>query len=235
MAKLVKGIYYGINMILLGLRGMKYAFIRKRSGEKAAMKYRDMAVLRWAEVTVKTVGLKVEVNGRENIPAGACVFISNHQSLLDIPVLLYSVQRTVGFIAKKELLKVPVIGFWIRLCCVAIDREDARAAVNVINAGADNVLNGLDMAIFPEGTRAKDGVMKEFKKGSVKLATKAKAPIIPVTIDGTYKGYELNKKFEKADVKVTFGQPIYTSNLTKEEERELHKKVQDVILSNFSQ
>ncbi|WP_238881340.1 1-acyl-sn-glycerol-3-phosphate acyltransferase [Clostridium sp. YIM B02551] len=234
MKKIKMLVSYGLYMIAFRIRGFKYKLLKSRATEEELIKYRDKVIQNWAAFTVKTLDLKIQVVGRENIPSEACVFIGNHQSLLDIPILLYGTQRSVGFIAKKELLKVPVIGYWMRLIhCVPIDRENVREAIKVINIGSDNLLNGNDMAIFPEGTRAREGVMKDFKKGSMKLATKAKAPIVPVTIDGSYKAYELNNKFQSAEVKITFGEPIYTNNLTKEEEKDLHIRVQNVVKGNL--
>lgn len=229
-------ISYGIYMIGLRIKGSIYKILKKSSTKEKAEAYRDKVVFDWANFTIKIIGLKVNVIGRENIPKEACVFISNHQSILDIPVLFYGAHRVMGFIAKKELLKVPVIGYWLKVAhCVAIDRENVREAIKVIQLGAENLLRGDSMAIFPEGTRAKDGVMKPLKKGSLKLATKAKASIVPVTINGTYKAYELNKKIQSAEVTIIFDKPIYTDNIGREEEKELHIKVQDIIMKNLEQ
>lgn len=89
------------------------------------------------------------------------------------------------------------------------------------------------MAIFPEGTRSKNGEVSEFKKGSMKLAVKAKAPIVPVSIDGTSKCFEDNKKFKEGKVTIVFGKPIYTDDLTKEEEKTLTSKVRDEVIKNM--
>ena len=89
------------------------------------------------------------------------------------------------------------------------------------------------MAIFPEGTRSKDGKVMEFKKGSLKLATKAKAPIVPVTIDGAYKSYEKDKKFQPSKIVITFGKAIPTDTLSREEEKLLTDKVRDIVISNL--
>lgn len=227
-------ISYGIYMIGLRIKGSIYKILKKFSTKEKAEAYRDRVVFNWANFTIKIIGLKVNVVGKENIPKEACVFISNHQSILDIPVLFYGAHRVMGFIAKKELLKVPVIGYWLKVAhCVPIDRENVREAIKVIQIGSENLLKGDSMGIFPEGTRAKDGIMKPLKKGSLKLATKAKAPIVPVTINGTYKAYELNKKIQSAEVTIIFDKPIYTDNISREEERELHTKVQDVIMKNL--
>ncbi|MDI9216754.1 lysophospholipid acyltransferase family protein, partial [Clostridium tertium] len=77
--------------------------------------------------------------------------------------------------------------------------------------------------------------LREFKKGSLKLATMAKAPVVPVSIDGAYRAYEIDRKFKSIDITVTFGKPIYTENLTREEEKGLMEKVREVISKNLGQ
>ena len=89
------------------------------------------------------------------------------------------------------------------------------------------------MAIFPEGTRSKNGELMEFKKGSLKLATMAKAPIVPVTIDGAYRAFEIDRKFKAIDITITFSEPIYTENLSREEEKSLMEKVRSEIAKNL--
>lgn len=235
MVIITKGIPYGIYMIGFRIKGMIYKLLNKFSTKEKANKFRDKSVFNWSKFSFKVAGLEVEVRGRENIPEGACVFIANHQSILDIPVMFHATQRVIGFIAKKELLKVPVIGYWLGVAhCVPLDRDNPRDAIKVIQEGVNNLKRGDSMGIFPEGTRAKDGVMKPFKKGSMKLATKAKVPIVPVTIDGTYKCYELNKKFQDASVIVTIHKPIHTDNITKEEELNLHNRVQEIIMNGLT-
>ena len=178
--------------------------------------------------------MNVTVVGGENIPEGPCVFIGNHTSVLDCPLLIVTAKRSVGFIAKKELIKVPIIGYWIKQAkCVPIDRENVREAVKVINEGVQNLKEGHSMAVFPEGTRSKDGKLGEFKKGSMKLATKAKVPIIPVAMDRADRAFEIDRKIKPIDIIVTFGEPIYTDNLTKEEERGLAEKVRGVIANSL--
>ncbi len=230
------GIIYVLYMIIFYVRGLIAKLLIRIKGEEATEKYKTRKIINWANFTVKILGLRVKYEGQEKIPREACVFVSNHQSILDIPILLLGVQRSIGFIAKKELLKVPVIGFWLQLGhCVPIDRENIREAMKVINEGVENLKSGYSMAIFPEGTRAKNGKIIEFKKGSLKLATKANVPIVPVTIDGAFKAYELNGKFKSADVKVRFGDPIYPSALSKEEQNNLSKTVHDIIALNLNQ
>ena len=234
---LIKKIKYIIYMIGLMLKGIKLSFIRRFKGEVEADKYVAKVACSFADYTInKAIEMNVTVVGQENIPKEPCVFIGNHTSILDCPLLIVAAKRNIGFIAKKELLKVPIIGYWIRNSkCVPINRDNVREAVKVINQGVQNIKDGHSMAIFSEGTRSKDGTLGEFKKGSMKLATKAKAPIVPVAIDGAYRAFEIDRKFKQIDITVTFGKPIYTENLTKEEEKELTERVRSVIAKALGQ
>lgn len=227
-------IWYGLYMILEFFRGGVIFVLKKLGKEKAADRYVRNKYVAWAKFSINILNHKVDSVGVENIPKGPCVFVMNHQSLFDIPALVLNADRLIGFIAKKELLKVPILGQWLKAVhSVPIDRENIREAINVINKGVENLQSGYSMAIFPEGTRAKDGKLKEFKKGSLKLATKANVPIVPVTIDGSYKGYEEEKKFKTANIKIIFDEPIYPDKLTKEEQRELATIVHDKIEANL--
>ncbi|WP_084748570.1 lysophospholipid acyltransferase family protein [Clostridium mediterraneense] len=226
-------IMYGIYMVRWYIEALFIPIIKKR-GDEALEEFKYNSILKWARFTFKIIEADLRYEGIENIPDEACLFVGNHQSMLDIPALLLGANRVVGFVAKKELLSVPIIGKWIKICnSVALDREDPRDAVRVVKEAVEILKSGKSMAIYPEGTRAKDGNIQEFKAGSLKLAIRAKVPIVPVTIDGSYKAFELNSKFEKATIKVKYGKPIYTDNLTKEEQKELSKFIHDQIKDNL--
>lgn len=233
----IKGFNYVIYMIFMRLKAIKRFYLKATKGEKVAMEYSGKVAKDWATYTVhKALKMNVTINGKENIPGVPCCYIGNHTSILDIPILIDSVGKCMGFIAKKEMMKVPVLGYWMmKYKGVPLDRENAREAIKVIREGADNIKNGYSMAIFPEGTRSKDGKIGEFKKGSLKLATMAKAPIVPVAIDGAYRAYEIDKKFKTIDITITFSEPIYTENLTKEEEKGLMDNVRTIIMKNLTQ
>ena len=84
--------------------------------------------------------MNIKVVGKENIPKDACVFVGNHTSILDIPVIFYSANRHIGFISKKEVLKVPVLSYWLeRGKCIALDRQNPRDGVRMINEGVKNL------------------------------------------------------------------------------------------------
>jgi 1-acyl-sn-glycerol-3-phosphate acyltransferase len=237
MDKILKKIKYafaiGGYMLYMGLFFIKswiVPIISKLRGKEAAERFKHRSVQKWCKFTFDIIGVKVEYEGIENIPKEHCLFVGNHQGILDIPALMMGANRTVGFIAKKELLKTPIMGRWIKLChSVAIDREDPRDAVRVIKEGVENLNAGYSLGIYPEGTRAKDGKIKDFKAGSLKLAIRAKVPVVPVMVDGSYKAYELNKKFEATTIKIKYGRPIYTDTLSKEEQRDLANLIHNLI------
>lgn len=143
----------------------------------------------WGKSVVALSGSSVEVRGLENIPgSGPVLFISNHQSNFDIPLLLGYMGRPVGFLSKEELRKVPIVGRWMRhLNCVFMDRSNPRAALRSIGKAAETVSGGHPMCVFPEGTRSGSGTMGEFKPGAFKIFTKSKAALLPVAIEGTWR------------------------------------------------
>ena len=234
MRTILIGICYGLYIILQMFRGFIGRIIDITFGKEKGQEYKNKKFLQWARFTNRILGLNIKVIGKENIPNEVCVFVANHQSILDVPILVTSANRAIGFIGKKELLKIPVLGYWMKqVHCVPIDRGNVREAVKVINQGVENLQKGYSMGIFPEGTRAKNGIMKPFKKGSLKLATKAKVKIVPVAISGANKAYELESKFKRADIKITFGKAIDTCNLDKEAEKALAEKIEKFIESNL--
>ena len=231
---LLKKAIYVFYIILVLVKGLKYEYIRKIKGEAAALEYSQKTTYLWSKITMKTIGIDLEVKGLENIPKEPCVFIGNHSSILDIPILICTVDRSLGFISKKEILKTPIIGYWLtRTNCVALDRENPRTAIEAINEAVQNLKEGSSMAIFPEGTRNKEGKVGEFKKGSLKLATKAKAKVVPVSIDRASRAFEDNREFTPTKIKLVFGEAIDTNNLSKEEEMHLAENIRNIIISNL--
>lgn len=190
----------------------------------------------WTESFIKLSGARVTVHGEENVPKdGAVLFVSNHQSNFDIPLLMYYINKPKGFIAKKELENIPMISKWMTFMgCIFMDRSNLRKSASAIIDGIKILKGGQSLVIFPEGTRSKGGPMIEFKAGSFKLATKSKVPIIPVTINGSYKIMDGNgHKITPADIDLYIHKPIYTTNLSKEDEASLPKMVQNIVQSKL--
>jgi len=184
---------------------------------------------------VKRSGSTIHIVGTEKIPDGPVLFVSNHQSNFDIPLMLSFVNKPKSFIAKIELANIPLLSSWMKAGnCVFIDREDPRQSLRVINEGIEILKRGHSMVIFPEGTRSKGPQMQDFKKGSLRLATKSGVPIVPVTISDSYKMFEANNgRIKPAKVTITVSDPMYTNQLTKEEENSLSDKVYEIIKRNL--
>lgn len=178
-------------------------------------------------------GAEVEVRGFENIPKDRPVlFVGNHRSFFDI-IISYSIHPPfMGFVAKKELTKIPLFSPWMRnMHCLFLDRSNPKEGLKMIQDGVEKLNKGISMYIFPEGTRArKDDEMKEFKAGSLKMAEKAKVPIVPVAINNTSAIWENQfPKVRKAHVIFEYCEPIETANLDKEQKKALSNNVQNII------
>ncbi|KYH28506.1 MULTISPECIES: lysophospholipid acyltransferase family protein [Clostridium] len=227
--------YVIFNLISTLTLDRKYKNLKKRGKEEEAEKFLHDTVFYWANKVLKKAGVKIEVKGLENVPEEACCFVSNHQGNFDILAILASIDKPMGFIAKKEMAKVPFISRWMKnIRCVFMDRENPREALKAINQGAENLRSGYSMVIFPEGTRSKSHNIGEFKKGSLKMAIKAKVPIVPITIDGSYKIFEEhNGWLRKGEIKLTVGKPLYLDKLTSEEQKKLSEIVKMEIVKNL--
>lgn len=214
----------------------KVKSLEKQGKIKEKEAYIHQVTSKWANAQLKMSGAKVTVFGQENLPKDSpVVFMSNHQSNFDIPLLIVYIDHFKGFVAKTELTKIPILNSWMEnIKCVFMDRNDLRQSVKTIIEGINLVKSGHSMVIFPEGTRGKGGPMGEFKAGSFRLATKPKVPIVPITINGTYQLMEQNKGMIKAaHIELYIHPMIETAKLTKEETSELPETVKTLIASQL--
>ncbi|HSK64286.1 MAG TPA: lysophospholipid acyltransferase family protein, partial [Pyrinomonadaceae bacterium] len=133
--------------------------------------------LRWS-------GVRVAVKGLDLLdPKQTYVFVSNHRSYLDTATLFIYTGRRIGLLAKKELLKVPVLGVGMGFVNVmAIDRSNRESAIRTTEAAAERIRSGISFGVFVEGTRAKPGELLPFKKGAFYMARQAGVPVVPVAI-----------------------------------------------------
>ncbi len=181
-------------------------------------------------------GSTVDVIGLERIPKqGAVLFVSNHQSNFDIPLLMGYLQKPFGFISKVELQKLPIVKDWmIMMNSVFMDRSNRRQSLQAIKDGIEKLKEGHSLVIFPEGTRSKGKEMGEFKTGSFHLATKSGVTIVPLTINGTYNILEgNNNRIKPAHITLTIHEPIYEEQYKDMDLKELahytHDKIAKII------
>jgi 1-acyl-sn-glycerol-3-phosphate acyltransferase len=152
----------------------------------------DIGLLyRWS-MWIMRIGLKlgrirIVVAGREQVPDRPCIFMANHVSNLDPPILMPLFPFRTSFFLKRSLIKIPILGWGMRLAdFIPVDRdgrlESARESVKV---GQRVLASGVSITTFPEGTRSRDGKMRPFKKGAFYLAMESGAPVVPVSICGS--------------------------------------------------
>lgn len=208
----------------------------KKEEERALL---AKATGQWVNKVMDLFDITINIRGKENIPMDRpCVFYANHQGYADIVVMLKATEgKQIGFIAKDSLEKLPYFGKWIRaLHGVFIKRGDAKAALRSIQAGVNELKDGYSLVIFPEGTRSHGHEMGEFKAGSFKLATKAKVPVVPVTIDGSYHMFEDRSIITSgAEVNMIIHPPIETADLDRKEASELHTRVENIIREGLNE
>lgn len=191
---------------------------------------------KWAQSGLAMNGSSIHVTGLENVPdTGGVLFVANHQSNFDIPIIIGHVPRDKGFIAKLELSKVPAFNRWMKyIGCIFIDRKDPRQSLTVINDAAIRLKEGHSLVIFPEGTRSADGTVGPFKAGGLRLAIKARVPIVPVTISGSKnimpKGTSIIKS---ASVNVLISPPILPDEFKGMDSNQISEKVRNIIISNL--
>lgn len=184
----------------------------------------------WGGFVVEKLGIKVNLIGAEHVPKGPVVFVSNHQGDLDIMILVASIDHQMGFVAKRELQKIPSYGKAIHdTRSIFIDRGDTRASLRAIEEGVEYLKLGFSLTIFPEGTRGKEGKMKAFKRGSLRLATKAEVPVVPITISGSFNAFEDSGLRKTANVDVYIHPPIDTKGMSKLVANNLAESVEDLI------
>jgi 1-acyl-sn-glycerol-3-phosphate acyltransferase len=139
----------------------------------------------WARLILLCAGVRVQVEGREHVPAGPAVFAANHVSALDIPLLFAHLPADFRIIHKRSLYWTPVIGAYLYFGGhVGVDRKNAFRAKRSLTRAAERIHAGMNVAVFPEGTRSRDGRLQAFKRGSFVLAQDAGVPVVPVSLVG---------------------------------------------------
>ncbi|MBE5832716.1 MAG: 1-acyl-sn-glycerol-3-phosphate acyltransferase [Butyrivibrio sp.] len=203
-----------------------------------AKKKGSLAIVSWAfNVVIFISGIKRTVIGEENVPKDqAVLYVGNHRSIFDIVLAYPRVPNPTGFIAKKEILKVPLLNIWmIFMDCLFLDRSDIRKGLEMVLTAIDKVKNGISIFIYPEGTRNKtEAPLGEFHKGSFKIAQKSGCPIIPVVINHSDEIFEKHIPFIRGTkVTIEYCKPVILSDLSKEDQRNIDQYVKNIIEETY--
>ncbi|MEG2174970.1 MAG: lysophospholipid acyltransferase family protein [Oscillospiraceae bacterium] len=185
----------------------------------------------WAATLLRWAGVTLAIEGLENIPNRAAVFVANHQGNFDIPVLLAGLDRVYPLVAKVELTRLPLVRGWMKLMgCVFIDRGNMRASMGALREVEARLRGGDSVIIFPEGTRSRGSDMGEFKAGAFRAAAKAGVPIVPVALEGSYRVMEANgNRICPATISLRALPPVETTGVSREEMRAMPAHVQALI------
>jgi 1-acyl-sn-glycerol-3-phosphate acyltransferase len=171
----------GALLLIFGPPAISFAWLRRK--KEWVYPWAFFGARNWLRLS----GVKVKVRGLELLdPKQTYIFIANHRSYLDTATLFAFVGRRIGLLAKKELLKVPILGVGMGYVNVmAIDRSNRERASETVQAATTRIRSGISFGVFAEGTRAMPGQMLPFKKGAFYMAVEAGVPIVPVAIKNT--------------------------------------------------
>ena len=192
----------------------------------------------YARGVLSISGVHVEVQGAQHLERGRhYLYVGNHASYFDIPAVVAGIPDNVRFVYKRELNKVPVFGWGMKLTGynIAIDRASAHDALQSIEQIAERMKQGASVMLFAEGTRTPDGNVKSFKRGPFNLAVKARVPIIPVAINGSYDVLPRHSwKIRPGIISLVLDAPIVPPQANgRETESELRDTVYAVIKKNL--
>ena len=219
-------IWIYLNLIFWTLLfGLSSFFTILLTGKKENFKFFGVI---WGKTLSFIFNIKLIVKGNHNLQDRNYIFAANHASLIDIPLLLIAVNRYTVFIAKSELSKIPIFKSILdRAGFIFVDRKNNDSAVKSMNNLMDDIKKiPRSVAIFPEGTRTRDGELLPFKKGAAIFAINTNIPVIPVAISGTY-SWSKKKLFDisQSVISFEFGEPITTENYSFDDRDYLTEKI----------
>ena len=193
----------------------------------------------WSRMLLMVSGVKMQVVGLENIdPHLTYVFVANHRSFMDIPVLLAYLPLQFRFLAKKGLFLIPFLGTHLRRAGhLAVVKDNPRASLKSMTDAARILRQpGMSVMLFPEGGRSKDGELQNFIEGAAYIAVKAGVPVIPIAMTGTREVLPMGSlQIMSGIVELRIGEPIPTAKLTMKDRnnltQEMHDRVADLLRS----
>ncbi|MBI3004901.1 MAG: 1-acyl-sn-glycerol-3-phosphate acyltransferase [Ignavibacteriales bacterium] len=192
---------------------------------------------RWSKFILRLYGIRVHMKGAENIqPERNYVYASNHASMFDIPTVIATIPDQIRLVLKKELTRIPFWGWALKYGgYISIDRSNPHAAQKSLEAAAEKIRQGTSVLLFAEGTRTKDGKLQPFKRGAFALAAQSGIPILPVTINNSFRILPKGSlTIRPQDIELIIDKEIPTQGIDgKDAELELMRRVRAVVEKNF--
>jgi len=231
---IILGLYFWILMVLTLPVYLVYLPLQLIS-EKATRRYLYFFIHGWARHVLAIAGARLEINGWENIPSTLqLAVVSNHQSYFDIPLIIAIMPFLPGFVAKKELGRVPLLNLWMRpMQCVLIDRKKPSHSLEKIRQRVEKAKRGYPLVLFPEGTRSRGANLGRFKTGSLQMLYTSGLAILPVSISGSYHLLEEYNSLRSGPVRVTIHSPIYEHQKGEQDYRDLTQRLREIIRSGL--
>lgn len=197
---------------------------------------RQIAMARlWARTLLWGSGVKVRIEGLEKIsPSGSYVFVSNHLSYMDTPVVLANIPVQFRFLAKSGLFQIPLLGTHLTSAGhIPVPRDDARAAVKTMSTAAQAIRErGVSLLIFPEGGRSQTGELASFKEGAAYIAIRAGVPVVPIALKGTREVLPFGSGHVRSGrVTMRIGDPIPTDQYQLRDRERVTGEARDRIVS----
>ncbi len=237
MIRLILVALYLILFLILGIPALTVLWIIGKSNP-ARKDRAAKAIIGWAFRCVTFLaGTKLIIKGTENIPADqAVLFVGNHRSYFDI-VLTYShFPGITGYVAKKEMLRYPLLRNWMKaIHCLFLDRDNIKEGLKTILQGVEEVKHGTSLCIFPEGTRNRENdTFLPFHDGSFKIAEKGHVPVVPMVLLNSAAIFEDHLPWiRKATVIIEFQKPLYLEDMDKNDRKKLGTYVSSLIARRY--
>jgi 1-acyl-sn-glycerol-3-phosphate acyltransferase len=192
----------------------------------------------WAKVLLMASGVQVEVHGLQHLdPAGSYIFLANHTSYIDTPVVLANISVQFRFLAKRGLFQIPFLGSHLkRAGHIPVPREDPRAAVKTLQLAAETIQQKkTSLLVFPEGGRSHDGILDEFKEGGAYIAIRAGVPVVPLVLMGGRQVLPYGAGVvQSGKILMRVLPPIATTGLSLKDRAALTSQVRALLLSQLA-
>jgi len=204
--------------------------------DRSGKKYHWVCRL-WSRIALRVCGVSVDVRGTEHLePGRSYIYVSNHASMFDIPVVSAGIPDDLRIVYKRELERIPLFGWGLRMSgYIGIDRGRSPEARRSLDEAVEKIRNGASVLMFAEGTRTADGKLQPFKRGAFHLAARSGVPVVPLTINGSYGIVPKHSlRIRSGTVQLIFSPPIATAAMEgKNAELELMEKVRAAITAHY--